>query len=196
MLRRSFLTSALPFSLLAQGGAPSGKARGVPMAAITIEVFSDFQCPACRVLHQQTLKPMIRDYVDKGKVYLRHRDFPLPMHAYARQAAGLACAAARIGRYEIVADTLFDNQAAWVQDGQIEKTLAKVLTADELKKVRALATSPEVQAEIDADTKLAQSSKVNETPTLVVLSGSQRFPLAGAVNYSLLRRLLDQLAGR
>jgi hypothetical protein len=76
--------------LLAAGTAraaqsPSGKARGIPVAAITIEVFSDFQCPACKALYEQTLKPLVADHVDKGKVYLVHRDFPLPIHAYARK---------------------------------------------------------------------------------------------------------------
>jgi protein-disulfide isomerase len=31
------------------------------MAKVTIELFSDFQCPACKALHQQTLKPFIAD---------------------------------------------------------------------------------------------------------------------------------------
>jgi hypothetical protein len=40
-------------------------------------------------------------------VYLVQREYPLPIHAYARQAACYACAAERIGRYQEVCDQLF-----------------------------------------------------------------------------------------
>src|SRR5271170_5231015 len=46
------------------------KSYGSPSAPITMEVFSDFQCPACRMLYEQTLKLLINDYVASGKVYL------------------------------------------------------------------------------------------------------------------------------
>jgi protein-disulfide isomerase len=103
----------LPFFLiLAFAGFLPGqltplKSTGRQTAPISIEVFSDFQCPACKALHEQTLKPLIADYVRTGKVFLQHRDFPLPMHQYARPAANLAAAAGHIGKYEEVADALF-----------------------------------------------------------------------------------------
>ena len=51
-----------------------------------MEVFSDYQCPACRGFFENTLRYMINDYVASGKVYLVHRDFPLPMHPYSIDA--------------------------------------------------------------------------------------------------------------
>ena len=63
-----------------------GKNLGVPTAPVMIEVYSDFQCPACKTLHEQTLRPLVLDYVRTGKVYLVHREFPLTGHAYSRQA--------------------------------------------------------------------------------------------------------------
>src|SRR5215213_7849553 len=105
MTRRSATLLLTVAAAGAGGQTPSaGKTRGVPMAAVTIEVFSDFQCPACKTLHEETLRPLVADYVNKGKVYLIHRDFPLPMHAYAREAACLACAAGRVGKYDLIAD--------------------------------------------------------------------------------------------
>jgi protein-disulfide isomerase len=83
------------------------KSMGVVTAPISIEVFSDFQCPACKALYEQTLRPLTQDYVIAGKVYLVHRDFPLPIHAHAREAACYACAAGRIGKYEQACDVLF-----------------------------------------------------------------------------------------
>jgi len=74
------------------------KAIGSKSAPITMEVFSDYQCPSCRLLYEQTLKPLINEYVATGKVYLIHRDFPLPMHKYSTDAARWVNAGAKIGR--------------------------------------------------------------------------------------------------
>ena len=83
-----FLTLALASAAVDQPkSAPAGKAQGVPTAPVTIEVFSDFQCPSCKNLYEEALKPLMADYVSKGKVYLIHRDFPLAMHPHARAAA-------------------------------------------------------------------------------------------------------------
>jgi len=177
----------------APAAAGSGKARGVPMAAITVEVFSDFQCPSCRTLHEQTLKPLIADFVDRGKVYLRHRDFPLPGHPYSRQTAALAAAAARLGRYDEVADTLFARQAEWSPAGTYEQALGAVLKAADLAKIRQLAQTGEIKAEVEADFQEATRLKLNQTPTMIIQHKGKTYPIAGMVNYNILRRLIEQL---
>jgi len=55
-------------------------ARGSKNAPIIMEVFSDYQCPACKSCSPPQSQVM-DNYVSTGKVYLIHRDFPLPMHA-------------------------------------------------------------------------------------------------------------------
>ena len=57
------LTSTLLLAALALAGsesssAQSGTARslGPVTAAVRIDVFSDYECPACKALHEQTLK--------------------------------------------------------------------------------------------------------------------------------------------
>ena len=170
-----------------------GKTRGIPMAAVTIEVFSDFQCPACKVLHEGTLKPLIDDYVDKGKVYLIHRDFPLPIHAYAREAACLACAAGRVGKYELVADTLFSSQGSWSKDGKVEDAVKRVLTPADAKKVLTLAKTPEILAEVERDAQKGRDAKLQQTPTMIVIHKAKSYPVAGIVSYPILRRFIDQL---
>jgi protein-disulfide isomerase len=78
------------------------KAFGSKSAPVVMEVFSDFQCPACKTLFTTTNRRLMDDYVTSGKVYLIHRDYPLPMHAYSRVAARYARAAAQIGKVEPV----------------------------------------------------------------------------------------------
>ncbi len=114
------------------------KTFGVKSAPITMEVFSDYQCPACRAFFENTLRFMINDYVASGKVYLIHRDFPLPMHPYSMDAARWANAAARIGRFESVDSALFDNQNSWTKDGNMEQYISAALGAADFKRVQKL----------------------------------------------------------
>ena len=194
MTRRSATLLLTVAAAGAAGQTPSpGKTRGVPMAAVTIEVFSDFQCPACKALHEETLKPLVADYVDKGKVYLVHRDFPLPMHAYAREAACLACAAGRVGKYELIADTLFSSQGSWSKDGKVEDAVSRVLTPADAKKVLALSKTPEILAEVERDAQKGRDAKLQQTPTMIVMHKSKTYPVAGVVSYPILRRFIDQL---
>lgn len=194
MTRRSATLLLTVAAAGAAGQTPSpGKTRGVPMAAVTIEVFSDFQCPACKALHEETLKPLVADYVDKGKVYLVHRDFPLPMHAYAREAACLACAAGRVGKYELIADTLFSSQGSWSKDGKVEDAVSRVLTPADAKKVLALSKTPEIVAEVEHDAQKGRDAKLQQTPTMIVMHKSKTYPVAGVVSYPILRRFIDQL---
>src|SRR5438034_8986261 len=59
------------------------RAAGNKDAPITLEVFSDFQCPGCRELYLRSLRRVIDEYCATGKVYLLHHDFPLPQHKYS-----------------------------------------------------------------------------------------------------------------
>src|SRR3984885_5191702 len=86
------------------------EAVGSKSAPIVMEVFSDFQCPACKSLYDSTNRQLMDNYVNTGKVYLIHRDFPLPMHSHSKEAAQYSRAAAQIGRLEAVQEVLFQNQ--------------------------------------------------------------------------------------
>src|ERR1700730_10471141 len=79
-----------------QNSTAIGKALGLSTAPITIEVFGDYECSHCKQLYEETLRPLMRDYVVKGKVYFIHRDFPLPQHVKARPAACLASASRQL----------------------------------------------------------------------------------------------------
>jgi len=169
------------------------KAFGSKNAPVTMEVFSDFQCPACKTLYISTNRQLMDNYVSTGKVYLIHRDFPLPMHAYSRIAARYARAAAQIGKFEPVEQVLFQNQEKWEQTGDVDGTVAGVLSAAETAKVRALVKGGTLDAAIDKDSALGQSYRVSQTPTTVFHSKGQTYPFAGVMTYDMLKQFLDQL---
>lgn len=191
------------------------KSYGSPSAPIKMEVFSDFQCPACRMLYEQTLKLLINDYVASGKVYLVYRDFPLPQHPYSYQAALYANAAARIGRFADCQAALFDNQQAWSADGNVQKFVAGAMSTAEMKRVQKMVDScaPETPATkpaklaasaqanegctldsyIKSDVALANSIPVTQTPTSQITCKGQHFKIPGVISYPILKQFFDRL---
>ncbi len=169
------------------------KAFGSKSAPVVMEVFSDYQCPACKTLFLTTNRQLMESYVSTGKVFLIHRDFPLPMHAYSRVAARYARAAAEIGKVEQVEKSLFENQEKWEQTGDVDGTVAAVLTSAEMSKVRALVKGGTLEPLIDKDYSLGQMYRVSQTPTSVFHSKGQTYPYSGVMSYEILRQFLDQL---
>jgi protein-disulfide isomerase len=172
------------------------EAVGSKSAPIVMEVFSDFQCPACKSLYDSTNRQLVDNYVNTGKVYLIHRDFPLPMHSHSKEAAQYSRAAAQIGKLEAVEDVLFQNQEKWEASGDIDGTVAKVLSPAEMTKVRALVKSGSVDASIAKDQALGNNTyRVNQTPTTIFHANGQTFPYAGVMSWDILKQFLDQLLG-
>jgi protein-disulfide isomerase len=193
----------LCFVLLAQAGMSQSSgalsdvdphtAFGSKTAPVVMEIFSDFQCPACKTLYNATNNKLMDNYVSVGKVYLIHRDFPLSMHAYSRIAARYGRAAAQIGKFEPVEQALFQNQEKWEQNGDVDGTVANVLSTADMTKVRALVKGGTLDAAIDKDFALGQMYRVNQTPTTVFHCKGQTYPYPGVMTYEILKQFLDQL---
>jgi protein-disulfide isomerase len=192
------------------------KAIGSKSAPITMEVFSDYQCPSCRLLYEQTLKPLINEYVATGKVYLIHRDFPLPMHKYSTDAARWVNAGARIGRYPEVEAALYDNQDAWSADGNIQKFVAAALSPADFKRAEkmvetcvadstgikpaSLNLTPQAAHECSIDEAIAKDKAlgmtvpINQTPTYRFYYKGQGYPpTPGYVSWPILKQFFDSL---
>ncbi len=170
------------------------KSYGSKNAGVVMETFTDFQCPACKQLYTTTLQRVMDNYVDNNKVYMVHRDFPLPMHAYSRIAASYARAACHIEKCDVVEQTLFQNQEKWEANGDVKGTVAAVLTPAEMKKVQALVESGALEPLIERDKQLGQAVPVNQTPTTILhTKDGQTYPVVGYVSYDVLKTLLDQL---
>ena len=190
------------------------KSYGSSSAPITMEVFSDYECPSCRTLFEQTLRPMIADYVATGKVYLVHRDFPLSGHRYSGQAARWANAAARVGKFDVVEGALYDNQPTWETNGEIEKFISGAMSAADFARVQramqsceapgptvsptgGVTASPKpcpIDPYIAEDIMLGVKIPVHSTPTYIITYKGQRLPAgSGAVSWPILKQFLDSL---
>jgi protein-disulfide isomerase len=178
--------------------ADTNKAFGNPAAAVRLDVFSDFECPACRSFHVNMLPQIERDYGPTGKLYIVSHEFPLniPAHKLSREVAAYATAAARIGKYDAVADALFQKQPSWYTEAtspiKFWDVIAAVLTPTEQKKVQALAKDPSVLAEVQSDVDLGNRLGVNSTPSFFLSQGMRRFPLPWqGLTYPLFRSMVD-----
>ncbi|HTB92795.1 MAG TPA: thioredoxin domain-containing protein [Candidatus Sulfotelmatobacter sp.] len=172
------------------------KAFGSKSAPVVVEIFSDFQCPACKQLFLNTTQKVMDNFVNTGKVYLVHRDFPLPMHAYSRVAASYSRAAAHIGKCEPVEQALFQNQEKWEANGDVKGTVASVLSPAEMKRVQAIVDAQTLEPLIEKDKQLGLTFPVTQTPTTVFHSKGQTYPYAGTLSYDVLKDFLDQLVAR
>lgn len=132
--------------------------------------------------------------VSPCKIYVIHRDFPLPYHAYSRIAASYSRAAAHIGKCAEVETALFQNQEKWEADGKVKAIVASVLTPSEMKRVQTLVNSKILEPLIDRDRQLGLSLPVRGTPTMVIHThDGKSYTVSGMVSYEILKTFLDEL---
>ena len=98
-----------------------------------------------------------------------------------------------MGKVEPVEQALYQNQEKWEQSGDVDGTVAAVLSASEMTKVRALVKGGTMDALIDKDFALGQMYRVNQTPTTVFHCKGKTYPYAGMMTYDTMRQFLEQL---
>jgi protein-disulfide isomerase len=173
------------------------KESGSPSAPITLELFTDYQCPSCRMFYMDQLPQVISQYVATGKVRLIHRDYPLPNHQFSRVATKYANAAGQVGMYDIVAAQIFKTQQEWEQNGNVDGEVAKVVPPGNMQKIRELVKSDaHLDDSVTADMAIATRDGLNQTPTLVIVRNGKRQKIDGAVPFSILKSYLDQMLAK
>jgi protein-disulfide isomerase len=159
--------------------APS---RGPRNAPVTIQIFSDFQCPYC-----SRVGPTIEQIVERfpTQVRLVWRNYPLPFHQQAGPAAEAALevfaqgGAEKFWRYH---DRLFQNQQQLTPENLA--TWAQELGGIDMNRFRAAMEGHTHQARVQQDQQLAQQLGASGarigTPSFFIngrlLQGAQPFP--------------------
>lgn len=192
-LKKVSATKAAPAPVSPEGVA-SYKVSGSPTAPITIELYTDYECPACRSFFLYVLPDLTKDFVTTGKVRLVHRDFRIQSHQFTKVATRYANAAGEIGRFDVVTQQLFQTQPDWAQNGNVDGTVAKVLSPGDLEKVRALVKS---DSHLDDSVVRDEAVAVNqdhlqETPTIVIVAKAKREVIGGGMPYTILKQYLNQ----
>ncbi len=163
------------------GNAPfHGKAD----AAVTVVVFSDFQCPFCS-RGAETVTELKKKYGNKVKIAFRH--FPLPMHKEARPAseASMCVNEQSTDKFWKFHDLAFKNQAKL--DGPSLEKYAKDSGADAKKYTDCLA-SKKYADYVQKDLEYGEKIGVKSTPTFFV-NGQL---IAGAVPIENFAEIIDE----
>ena len=175
-----------------QPGAPNPHSRGGATAPVTLEEFSDFQCPACGGL-EPGLRRVVKDYGDRIRFVFRN--FPLQMHKYAFLAARAAEAAGQQGKFWEMHDMLYDNQKEWSDsmEPRVQFDAYATRLGLDVQRFKADMTRQDLADRINADLKRGNSMGVRGTPT-VYLNGRELVP-GKLVTEEDLRREIDAALG-
>ena len=170
--------------------------RGNPDAKVTIVNFDDYQCPFCSRIHSTLMQEILPQYGDKVRII--YKDYPLPMHPWAKRAANDAnCLAKENGQgFWEFADYVHANQHEITGDKNLEKSFAELdrLTLDFGKKHGADATRLQACIKNQPDTTLkasvteAEAVGVQATPTMFI-NGER---LEGAVDVEDVKAVLNE----
>jgi len=136
---------------------------GPANAAVTLEEFGDFQCPPCGKL-SEPINHLQKQY----NLRVIYREFPLPMHAHAKDAAFAAEAAGRQGRFWQMHDLLYREQAVWSNSTDARalfNAYAGMLQLD-LDRFRKDMDSTDVQQQVELDQHRGAAIGVKNTPTI------------------------------
>jgi protein-disulfide isomerase len=153
-----------------------GRTLGKADAPVTLEVWSDYQCPACEQFATISEPVLIRTYVATGTLRIVDHDaaFQGAKSAAAydesvEAAAGARCAAEQ-GRFWPFHDWVFANQVGENEGAFRDERLRAIATAAGLDVAAwdACRATGEQQAAVRAETKQAADQGINATPTLYI----------------------------
>ena len=168
-------------------------ALGVSSAPVTIVEFSDFECPYCKMFHDDILPKLRSEYIDRGLVRFVHKDLPLPFHANAAAASELARCSSLDGNYWKSYESLFKSQDCMTCKG------SEGILADANLKTPAVQdclNAKQQQKAVASNLALAKSLSINGTPTFVIglTSGNQHKGevISGVVPWDAFKARIDQ----
>jgi protein-disulfide isomerase len=175
--------------------APGQMLGGSANSPIQIEVFSDFQCSACREFYLSTVRQILQDYSSKDKVCVIYHEFPLTIHRYSREAARYSEAAGRLGVPKLlsVMDALFSDQALWSQDGKLEASVSKALPREDFLKLKKIMPDPSIDLAVERELQLGIKSEIKSTPTIFISYIGKKQKVEGLVTYLVLKQFIDSI---
>ncbi|MDO8425632.1 MAG: thioredoxin domain-containing protein [bacterium] len=161
--------------------------RGNPDASVTIVEWSDFECLFCSRFHPTVAQALVEYPEDVRWVY---RHFPLEsIHPQARPAAEASECAAEQGKFWEYADALFQRQSELAPN--FYKTLAGELKLD-TEQFQECFSTRKYEGKVRGQESAGLAVGVQGTPGSFV----NGIELGGAVPYSQLKTVIDQVRGQ
>ena len=163
-------------------------------APVVITVYSDFQCPACKLFVTTELPSLLRDFVRPGLVRIESADINILDRGGSESldlAAGAACAADQ-NRYWLYHDLVFWNQGRENRGDHDAAFIRRIADAAGLDRPAfdACVARTDIGQPIQTRTTAAAASGVTATPTLRI--NGKLF--TGVPDYAALSALLHTLS--
>ena len=149
-------------------------AIGNPDAPVKVDVWEDFQCPACARYSENVEKLIFQNYVETGKVYYTFRHFPFIDDKSATkesdQAANASMCAGEQGRFWDYKEMLFANWNGENQGAFSDKRLIAYADALGLKMsvFKTCFDENRYRKQIEQDTADGVAIGVSGTPSVFV----------------------------
>jgi protein-disulfide isomerase len=151
-----------------------GTAMGDANAPVKVDVFEDFQCPACRHYSEDVELKVVEAYVANGKIRYTFHQYPFiddqaPVKE-SDQAANASLCAAEQGRFWDYHDMLFINWQGENEGAFTDKRLvafAETLGLD-MSKFNTCYSAKTYQKQIVADLAMGDQLGMNGTPSVFV----------------------------
>ncbi len=172
-----------------------GEILGSPLAPVVIQLYSDFQCPACKLFVTGQLERLTREFVVPGTLRIEARDIAFLGRGQPDEslelAVGAACAAEQ-DRYWSFHDFVFWNQGRENRGDHDAEYLARVADASGVERVAwdACLARTDVRQAIRSATSAAMAAGISSTPTLIVNGQA----IVGVPDYDELATLIRSLA--
>jgi protein-disulfide isomerase len=177
--------------------------KGDPNAPVTLNMYSDFQCPFCARFFVNTEPGLVENYVRSGHVRLVFQDLPLQeLHPNALAAHEVARCVAEQGAplYWATYEALFMAQSEWAEAAEptaIFQRLAGEVGAD-VDALNACVAAGTHQAAIAQSVADAGARGLDGTPSFLIdnVASGESYTLIGAQPYERFAEALDAvLAG-
>ncbi|MFL2886583.1 MAG: thioredoxin domain-containing protein [Candidatus Pelagibacter sp.] len=159
-------------------------------AKIKVEVFESLTCSHCADFHKNIYPQLKQDFIDKGYIYMKFRNFPLDKAALN---ASKIAHCKNDGNSEIL-HYLFENQRQWLKGSTIEeidKNIKNIVKKSLFNlDIESCLNNNEVEDHILEDRiEGAKKFKVDATPTLIINGEKFKNP----TNYKKLKKFLEKL---
>ncbi len=181
--------------------------KGDKNAKVTLIVYSDTECPFCKIYHQ-TVNKIIDSYGRDNKVSFVYRHFPIsygdrPLHKKAAKEAEATECAAELGGNDVFwkyIDELYKITPS--NDGLDPAKLPEIATTVGLDKVKftTCLDSGKYADKIKESFDKSQKAGAKGTPYTIIKYKGEYIPLIdnqgkalGALPYEMLKQIIDQL---
>jgi protein-disulfide isomerase len=163
---------------------------GTPGAPVVVVLFSDFQCPHCKVEAQMLRKNLVTSYPTEVRLYFV--DFPLEqLHPWAKPAA---IAGRCVFRQDPAAfweyyDSIYEHQEATTLDNfkSTMMTWAKDRKDIDALQLGSCLDTKDTEKDVDGELALGKQVEIGGTPTMFV--NGRRIP--NSVEWPTLKAVID-----